>query len=531
MTLGEYLVALLERYGVDTVFGIPGVHTVEMYRGLAASPIRHVTPRHEQAAAFMADGYARVSGKPGVCLLITGPGLTNAVTAMAQAYAESVPMLVISAVNKIGQIGHGEGILHESQDQSRLAAQVSAFSFRVLAPGDLPRAVARAFAIFEGARPRPVHIEIPVDLFSAPADGLDVSRVAPIRPARPAADAVADAARALASAERPVLLLGGGAVRGAPSARALAERLDAPAAMTVNARGVLPAGHPLGVPASGSLAALRALVAEADVVIAAGTELGGTDYDMFDAAPFEIPCPLIRLDIEAEQLMRNARPEIPLLGDAGAGLADLLAALPPDRPAGDGPVRAARARAAAWAELSPDYRGMVAVLDAMRDAVPDAFFVGDSTQPVYAGNLYFDAATPGSWFNAATGFGALGFGLPAAVGARLAAPDRPVICLAGDGGLQFTLAELGTAMEVGGPLVIVVWNNEGYGEIKTSMVASGVAPVGVDLLTPDFQAIGAAYGLGTVAVSDPAAVVSEVASCAAAGRPALVELRLPRTPG
>jgi acetolactate synthase-1/2/3 large subunit len=174
-TLGVYLAELLEAYGVDTIFGIPGVHTVEFYRGLPLTKIRHVTPRHEQGAGFMADGYARVSGKPGVCLLITGPGVTNAATAMAQAYADSVPMLVISAVNAVGRMGSGEGWLHELKDQRQLTQGLTAFSHTVFTKDELDQAMARAFAVFASARPRPVHIEIPTDIIRLP---VDVSAVA-----------------------------------------------------------------------------------------------------------------------------------------------------------------------------------------------------------------------------------------------------------------------------------------------------------------------------------------------------------------
>ena len=140
-TLGVYLAELLEDYGVDTIFGIPGVHTVELYRGLPNTRIRHITPRHEQGAGFMADGYARATGKPGVCLVITGPGMTNILTAMAQAYADSIPMLVISAVNGLGKMGSGNGHLHELKDQRRLAEGAAAFSHTVFTPADLDRRV------------------------------------------------------------------------------------------------------------------------------------------------------------------------------------------------------------------------------------------------------------------------------------------------------------------------------------------------------------------------------------------------------
>jgi len=169
-TCGELLVQLLEAYGVEHVFGIPGVHTVELYRGLPTTSIRHVTPRHEQGAGFMADGYARVTGRPGVCFIITGPGMTNILTAMGQAYGDSVPMLVISSVNQRDQLAMGDGRLHELPSQRNVVAGVSAFSHTLMEPEQLPQVLARAFAIFACARPRPVHIEIPIDVIAQPAD-------------------------------------------------------------------------------------------------------------------------------------------------------------------------------------------------------------------------------------------------------------------------------------------------------------------------------------------------------------------------
>ncbi|MCC5983042.1 MAG: hypothetical protein JJU42_01645, partial [Rhodobacteraceae bacterium] len=204
-----YLVHLLRAHGVDTVFGIPGVHTIELYRGLAGSGIRHVTPRHEQGAGFMADGYARASGRPGVCFIISGPGMTNIATAMGQAYGDSVPMLVISTVNAHGRMGSGAGWLHELPDQQALAAGVAAFSRTVHTPGELPGALAEAFAVFDSARPRPVHLELPIDVMLAPAHGLPVPAT-PARGARPAPapEAVAQAAAMLGGARAPLILAG-----------------------------------------------------------------------------------------------------------------------------------------------------------------------------------------------------------------------------------------------------------------------------------------------------------------------------------
>ena len=504
--LGHYLIEALAAQGVRHVFGIPGVHNVELYRGLAGGPIRHVTGRHEQGLGFMADGYARVSGLPGVCFTITGPGLTNIATAMGQAYGDSIPLLVISSQNKHGEAGSGRGFLHELPDQLGLARQVAAEAFAIGRPSDLPEALARAFARFAGGRPRPVYLEIPLDVLAMDASGLPL----PARPAAPRAAegaALAAAAARLKAARSPVVLAGGGALHAADEVRRLVEHLDAPLVMTVNARGLLPPGHPLAVPMSPSLRPIRQLVASADAVVAVGTELGPTDYDMYAQSDFPQPPGLIRLEVDAEQMRRSATPEVALLGDARATLDRLLAL---DLGAGRRAGGAERARSAcrgaleSIASLSADYPRHLDLLAAIRDALPTALLVGDSTQLVYAGNLGFNAATAGSWFNSATGYGTLGYALPASTGAGLAAPERPVVCLVGDGGMQFSMSELAVLREVDAWTAVLVWNNHGYAEIKNSMLQAGVTPEGVDVLPPDFEHLAHAYGYAYRRVGDAA---------------------------
>lgn len=464
-TVGQALVAGLKARGVDVVFGIPGVHTIELYRGLAGGGIRHVTPRHEQGAAFMADGYARVSGKPGVAFVITGPGLTNALTAMAQSRADSVPVLVISGVNRRASLGKGLGLLHELPDQ---AAMVRALcpTERLEDPAGLEPLLDRAFARLLTGRPGPVHIEIPTDVM--PLAAPEVPR-APL-PRRPAPDAaqVAEAARLLDAAQRPVILAGGGA-RGCDAAlAALAERLDAPVILTVNARGML-YGHPLGVPASPSLDAPRDLIRHADRILAIGTELGPTDYDMYVRGGFPDLSGMIRVDVCTEQLARHPA-ALPIAGDSADTIAALLPLL--GQKHAEGAPRAAATRHKARAELAalhPAMPAQLAMVEAIRDALPGAQIVGDSTQPVYAANLYYDHDRPGGWFNAATGFGALGFGPGAAIGSAIAAPDAPTVCLIGDGGLQFDPAELRVAVDEALDVTFLVWNNASYREIAEAM--------------------------------------------------------------
>jgi acetolactate synthase-1/2/3 large subunit len=492
-TIGEALIDLLEAHGVDTVFGIPGVHTVELYRGLARSRIRHVTPRHEQGAGFMADGYARASGRPGVAFVITGPGLTNTITAMGQARADSVPMLVISGVNAAPTLGKGLGFLHELPDQRGMMEKVALFSHRVTEAAELPQVLSRAFALFASSRPGPVHIEIPTDVMVKPANGL-VAVPANAVPPQPHSAALAKAATLLAAAKRPVILAGGGARHAGALLKQLAERLSAPVVTTANGRGLMHR-HPLGVPASPSLTAVRELVDRSDCVLAVGTEFGATDYDMYGDGGFTMPQNLIRIDIDAAQLARRPA-TIAIEADSAAALSGLLA-----QPAGNGAsdgggeARAKTARDAAWAALDPMLQSQVRAVEIIRDSLPGAIIVGDSTQPIYAANLYYDHDRPSGWFNAATGFGALGFGPPAAIGAAIAMPDAPVVCLTGDGGFQFTLPEIGAAQDAATPVIFVVWNNRGYREIETSMLDVGVEPVGVSPEPPDFCKLGEAYGI------------------------------------
>ena len=340
---------LLEQYGVDTVFGIPGVHTLEIYRGLAASSITHVSPRHEQGAAFMADGYARVAGKPGVCVLITGAGVTNAATPIAGAYHDSIPMLVLSSATASAANGRGHGTLHDLPDQQAFMATITAESIDVRDPSELPEAFARAFEIFESQRPRPVHIGIPIDVLDLPAP--DWERL-PARGEPPVADAalVERAVELLAGAERPMLLLGGGALAAGAEATAIAERLGAPVGLTVNAKGLIPDGHPLSLGTTLTLRPVHAAFGEADVVLAVGTEFSETDYFYTpNAGPPEFTGALIRLDIDAAQLQSQRPAEVGLEGDARATLAAIDAGSRRPRARARRRQRARRRRCAAAA--------------------------------------------------------------------------------------------------------------------------------------------------------------------------------------
>ncbi|MGE0210388.1 MAG: 5-guanidino-2-oxopentanoate decarboxylase [Parvibaculaceae bacterium] len=521
-TCGEVLVQLLDSQGVDTVFGIPGVHTVELYRGLPNSRLRHVTPRHEQGAGFMADGYARATGKVAACFIITGPGLTNITTPMAQAYGDSVPMLVISSVNHSWELGLGEGRLHELPNQRNLMAGVSAFSHTLMRPDELPNVLARAFAVFRSARPRPVHIEMPLDVITANADHLP--RRLPMIGGRPAPDPklVAEAAGLLKDAKRPLVAFGGGAQDAGVAALRLVEALGAPAALTINAKGLLPRDHPLNLGSTLPQNAVQAELAAADVLLAVGTEIGETDW-VFGGDPV-IKGKLIRVDIDPEQIARNHLPEIGIVGDAAVTLDALADALEGARPRTDGPKRTKAMKEAALAELNPAYQKHRKILAAVKEALPGVIVVGDSTQPIYSGNVFYDADAPRSWFNSATGYGTLGYALPAALGARLGQPERPVVALIGDGGLQFTIGELSTAAELGLPVIVLLWNNRGYKEIKRYMADRDIPQIGVDIYTPDFQTIAKGFGLAAAKAGSLVELDKLLKKAAKANGPTLIEI-------
>jgi acetolactate synthase-1/2/3 large subunit len=512
--LGTFIPRFLVERGIDTVFGIPGVHTVELYRGMPGSGLTHVTPRHEQGAGFMADGYARSTGRPAACFIVTGPGLLNIATALGQALADSVPMLVITTLNPRATLGRGEGRLHEIRGQSIIAREVAALARTVWTASQLVPALDEAFALFASARPGPAVIEIPIDLLSEPFDpGVTAPRSFPGRAAPQTRDIEA-AAALVRSARRPLVIAGGGAIAGAPAVRNLVERLGAPALLTANGKGILPPGHPLLAGGCLLSPALQAAINQADLILALGTELGETDF-WYDAEGIGFTGPLIRVDIDPGQLQRNALPTLPVLADAGlfaAALAPLI-----ERPAEGGPGRTLALRAAMIEDGDPRYLRHAPLLAALWKTLPEAVVAADSTAASYGGNFLAEPPEPRRWMSAATGFGTLGYALPAAIGVKIARPAVPVICIVGDGGLQFSLPELASSAEAGAPVIVLLWNDRCYGEIERYMVRNQIAPLGVKLYATDFSAVAKAFGCVHVPASSLAEV--EAAMTAAAARP------------
>ena len=376
--------------------------------------------------------------------------------------------------------------------QQNLISGVARFSHTLLRVDELPKVLARAFAVFNSERPGPVHIEIPIDVITAAADHLDRKTYALPDPPGPSSRSINICADMLMAAERPLIAIGGGAINAASELVTLAEKLDAPVINTVNAKGVMPYSHALATGGSASSRIVREELKTADLVLAIGTEFGETDYDFFFEGAVKLDGKLIRIDIEATQLSRNVKPDIAICSDANNALQALNNIIDSARARGvNGEARARNVREKLQAARDTGYEKFFATI---RSALPDVIIAGDSTQPVYYAWLNYETEKARSYFHSASGFGTLGYSIPAAIGAKLAVPERPVIGLVGDGGAQFTIAELACAVEAKLPVIFLVWNNSGYGEIKRFMVDANIQPIGVDIYTPDFVGLGKAFG-------------------------------------
>ena len=519
---GQALVAALAAHGVDTVFGIPGTHNLAVYAALAGSGITHVLPRHEQGAGYAADGYARVSGKPGVCISTTGPAILNAAAAAAQAYSDSVPVLFVAPGLPLGHPSNGNGYLHELKNQRGAMDSIVGHSQRVTSVEEIPLAVAQCFAAMTTGRARPAYLEIPLELLDGAAE---VAPVAPVQSgvATPTADAVHRAAALIAAAERPLVIAGGGSSAAAAELRDFAEVLGAPVITTANGKGVLSEHHPLSLGAGLHHPTVAELVSDSDLVVAVGTELAPSDLWY---GPLHVEGKLIRIDIDPTAVSTNAQPTVALVGDSAATLRALNSRLE-----GLHGGRGGQERAAAWrSRLRADaeregarYVTLCASLDkALND---DAILAGDSAMACYYGALSNLPLHRPRSFLYPTGVGTLGYGLPAAIGAKVAAPDRQVVAMLGDGGVMFTIAELAAAAQARLAIPVIIVDNGGYGEIRNEMADRHDAVHAVELGTPDFPALARALGCHAVALGSPAQVGDAVAVAFGSDRPTLIHVR------
>jgi thiamine pyrophosphate-dependent acetolactate synthase large subunit-like protein len=526
-TGGEWVVAALAAEGVRHVFGIPGVHNLAVYDALLRqSAITHVLARHEAGAGFMADGYARAGGRPGVILVTTGPGATYALTPLVESYAGSQPVLLLASDIPAGLIGKDLGALHEVPNQIDCFRPVSRWAETIRTAADIPGAVQGAFHLFRTGRPGPIALSLPTDLLGGP---VETRLTPPGHGRRPPCDVrlVEDAARHLRGARRPLIIAGGGVVAADAEGelRALARRLGAPVVTTVMGRGSVPEDDPAWLGVLPNKLAVQPAIEAADVVLAVGCRFAhrSTRGLLLNLA-FRADQVLIHLDLDPTVLGKLHPPTVGIVGDARDGLAGLVAVLGPGpAAAGWDPDQLATWRAARGRRYTETTDRL---LRALRDHLPrEAIVVCDQTGINYWMEWHFPVYAPRT-FLYPVGSATLGYGVPAAIGARIARSDRPVVAVVGDGGFLYSVNELATAVKYRLPVVFLVLNDDRFGAIKYLQETLFGRWGEADLANPDFPALARAFGVEAARVDGITGLGPALEKALAHPGPTLLELPL-----
>lgn len=522
---GEAVTTSLLKHDVDTVFGIPGVQLDPLFDAFYSqrNQLRVVHTRHEQGSAFMASGYAQSSGRTGVFAVVPGPGLLNAMAAVSTAVACNQPVLGITGQIPSHQIGGGLGIAHELRDQLAMSAGVVNWTKRAEHPAEVGPILADAFSFMHGPRNRPAIFEMAPDQFLARAPAGPMPVGAPFEHALDE-EKIEEAAALMAKAERPAILVGGGGMDISAELTALAERWQAPVITTNNGAGAIDSDHAL---AYGMLAG-QSIWPNLDVVVAVGTRALAPTLSWGGASDLKV----VRIDADPVQITKPAKPTVGIVATAKAGVDALLAALPkatPDRQdflERCGAVGQDVLRDMAALEPQASYA------KAMRDVMPDdAILAVDVTQMAtfcrYGGFPFHQPRTL-----LAPGFQAtLGYAVPAALGASVAHPGKKVVAICGDGGFMFTVQELATAVHHKIPVVMVVFDNGGFGNVKTIQANQfGGRHIAVDLTNPDFAAMARSYGMIGETADTPESFRQAMEKCLAADAPALIHVHIGETP-
>jgi thiamine pyrophosphate-dependent acetolactate synthase large subunit-like protein len=495
------LVEMLDRLGVELVFGLPGVHNLPIWKALSESDIRLVGVRHEQTAAYAADGYARATGKLGVALVTTGPGAANTLGATGEAMAAGSSILVIATdvSTAVRREGVYRGTLHETRDQTAMFRPVTKDAFLVDSADEIGDAVLAAGVGATAAPGGPVYLGIPTNLLSQPVSARPVAAMpAPPRSPEPSYADLDRARELLAGAERPLIWAGGGALRSGagPVVGELALRLAAPVVTTYMGRGLLAPDHPCAVPGPAAAREVGDLWDAADVVLGVGTDFDGTNTQNW-----QMPAPpaLISINVDEADANKSYTSDVTLVGDARA----VLELLVPRVAARDGlpelERRLASIGAAVSAWVRDDDEQAAALLEIVHRALPpETVVVTDMCIPGYWLGGYWQVPRPRK-LGYPLGWGTLGFGFPASLGAGLAGVG-PTVCVTGDGGFMYACGELATVVEARIPLTIVLVEDGGYGMLRFDQVLAGEEPFGVDLVQPDFAALAASFGVPSTTV-------------------------------
>ena len=524
----ESLVQSLVAHGVDTVFGLPGVQIMPIFDALHGHPeVRVVNVRHEQAAAYMADGYARASGRPGVALVVPGPGALNAAGALGTAYSASSPVLLISGQIGTGDLGRRRGVLHEVDDQLDVFGPLTKWRHRVMEAGRIPEAVRRAFQELCTGRPRPVELELPPDVLTAPAPAGDEGPD-PSTPPVPGPQAIADAAQLLSDARRVLIWAGGGAVRShaGEELASVAELLGAPVVTTPEGKGAIPEDHPLSMGACFSnFGPARWLAPQADVVLAVGTRFTLPMTGPWSLSP---PQALVQIDVDPEEVGRSYPAQVGLVGDARLTLAALRERLQDAQHASSWTREEFRAaRLQTEQEVHELTSFQLPILKALREEMDrDAVLVSGVTNVAYWANLAYPVYEPDTYLTSSY-FATLGFAFPTALGAKVARPERQVVALTGDGGFLYDVGELATAVQHGINVVVVVFNDNAFGaSLNDQQTRYEGRVIGTRLHNPDFVKLAEAFGAVGMR-AQPEEFRPALRQAMDAQRPVLLEVPIP----
>jgi len=530
MTGGQALAASLMRQGIDTIFGLPGVQLDGVFDALydaqQGGDIRVIHPRHEQTTAYMADGYARTTGRIGACLVVPGPGLLNASAALSTAYACNSPVLCVTGQIQSDLIGVGRGMLHEIPNQLDMVRSVTKHAERATKPAEIPGLVDRAIRALWDGRVRPVEIEVPPDTLFAESD-VELLAPAPERQ-RPTGDpdALEEAARLLGQAERPLIFSGGG-VLGSEAwseLQALAEMLQAPVAMSPNGKGALSDRHYLG---QNSIAAMT-LINDADVIFCVGTRMIEPATYPWGLKPGRT---VIQMDIDPAEVGRNYDITVGIVADAKAGLAELI-----DRAGAHNRKRDSRkddfnaVKQAARAKLDA-ILPQAAFARAIRDELPDdGILVNEMTQISYWGNVGFQVYEPRTFIS--PGYqGTLGWGFPTSLGVKVGNPGKVVVSVNGDGGFGFALNELATMARHQIGTIAIVFNDSAYGNVRRMQqeLFNG-RTIASDLHNPDYVKLAESFGVTGRRATSPEALQSVLRESILADEPTLIEVPVEQMP-
>ena len=522
MTGGEALAKQLQREGVRVVFGLPGV---QLYGAMAAlrdeKDIRFVLTRHEQATTYMADGYARAGGGVGVALVVPGPGVLNAGAGLSTAYSCSSPVFLVAGQVPKRYLGKDVGVLHEINEQLDVVKPVTKWRKRVLEVSEIPAAVQEAFRQLKTGRPRPVHLEIPPDTLEDEGEAELLPPVTVARTAAPDAD-IERAARVLLDGTRPIIYAGGGVhASGAHEAlTAVAEYLQAGVVQSAEGKGSVSDQSDLALGAAlWPKNPLREYLDAADTILVVGSRCA--------VAAFQPNQKIVQLDVDAEEIGRNHPVVVGLVGDARLTLERLLERLRTDAPPKPSRKREReqlRDALTAMDTQEPNH----SILASLRAGTPeDAIVIAGMTQIGYYSRPFWPVYRPRTYLTSSYS-GNLGFEVPTALGAKVARPDRTVVCITGDGGFMYNSQELSTAAREKINAVIVLFNDNAYGNVARDLDESWGGSHGAAVTNPDFMKLADAYGVVGLRAAKPTDVGDLVRKAVGMDRPVLIEVPVGR---